>query len=56
MDKGAMLSEDLRKHVVAAVEAGASLRQAAYRFGVSVSSAKLWLRQWRQHGHVAAKP
>ena len=53
---GAVLSEDLRKRVVTAIEAGASQRQAAHRFGVSVSSAKLWLRQWRQHGHVAAKP
>ena len=53
---GAVLSEDLRKRVVAAVEAGASPRQAAKRFGVSLSSARLWLRQWRRHGHVAAKP
>ena len=53
---GAVLSEDLRKRVVAAIEAGASQQQVAKRFGVSLSSAKLWLRQWRQHGHVAAKP
>ena len=53
---GVSLSEDLRKRVVAAVEAGASQRQAAKRFGVSLSSAKLWLRQWRRHGHIAAKP
>lgn len=53
---GAVLSEDLRKRVVAAIETGASQRQAAKRFGVSLSSAKLWLRQWRRHGHVAAKP
>lgn len=52
----AVLSEDLRKRVVAAIEAGASQQQVAKRFGVSLSSAKLWLRQWRQHGHVAAKP
>ena len=53
---GAVLSEDLRKRVVAAIEAGTSQQQAAKRFGVSLSSAKLWLRQWRRHGHVAAKP
>ena len=53
---GAALSEDLRKRVVSTVEAGASQRQAAHRFGVSLSSAKVWRRQWRQHGHVAAKP
>lgn len=53
---GAVLSEDLRKRVVAAIEVGASQQQVAERFGVSLSSAKLWLRQWRQHDHVAAKP
>ncbi len=37
---GAALSEDLRKRVVSTVEAGASQRQAAQRFGVSLSSAK----------------
>lgn len=42
----AVLSEDLRQRVVAAIEAGASQQQAAKRFGVSLSSAKLWLRQW----------
>jgi transposase len=39
---GAVLSEDLGKRLVAAVEAGASQRQAANRFAVSVSSPKLW--------------
>ena len=52
---GVALSEDLDKRVVS-VEAGAPQRQAAHRFGVSLSSAKVWRRQWRQHGHVAAKP
>ena len=36
------LSVDLRKRVVAAVEEGASCRQAAARFGVSASSAIRW--------------
>lgn len=38
MGKG--LSEDLRARVISAVEAGASRRAAAARFGVSVSSAR----------------
>lgn len=36
------LSVDLRKRVIAAVEEGASCRQAAARFGVSASSAIRW--------------
>ena len=37
------LSLDLRRRVVAAVEAGASRRAAAERFGVGVSSAIRWV-------------
>lgn len=36
------LSVDLRKRLIAAVEGGASCRQAAARFGVSASSAIRW--------------
>jgi transposase len=36
------LSVDLRRRVIAAVEEGASCRQAAARFGVSASSAIRW--------------
>src|SRR5215218_3610686 len=36
------LSVDLRRRVVAAIEEGASCRQAAARFGVSASSAIRW--------------
>ncbi len=36
------LSVDLRKRVIAAVDEGASCRQAAVRFGVSASSAIRW--------------
>jgi transposase len=36
------LSIDLRRRVIAAVESGASCRQAAARFGVSASSAIRW--------------
>lgn len=50
------LSEDLRQRVVAAVEAGSSRRQAAKRFGVSVSSAVRWVQAWRQRGSVTALP
>ncbi len=50
------LSDDLRVRVVAAVEAGTSRRQAAARFGVSVSSAIRWVRRWRDRGEVGARP
>lgn len=50
------LSIDLRRRVVAAVEAGASRRQAASRFGVGVSSAIRWVAQARTTGDVAPKP
>ena len=41
------LSEDLRVRVIEAVEDGARRRQAAARFGVSVSSAIRWVAEWR---------
>jgi len=50
------LSVDLRRRVVAAVEAGASRRQAAARFGVGVSSAIRWVTQARETGDVTPKP
>jgi transposase len=53
---GKSLSDDLRVRVVEAVEAGASRRQAAARFGVSVSSAIRWVRSWNTQGDVCAKP
>ena len=53
---GKSLSDDLRVRVVEAVEAGASRRQAAARFGVSVSSAIRWVRAWHAQGDVRAKP
>ena len=53
---GKPLSEDLRVRVVEAVEAGASRRQAAARFGVGVSSAIRWMQAWRDQGEVRAKP
>lgn len=50
------LSLDLRRRVVAAVEAGLSRRQAASRFGVGISSAIRWVAQARETGDVAPKP
>ena len=41
-------SGDLRERVIEAVEGGASRREAAERFEVSVSSAVKWLKRWHQ--------
>jgi transposase len=49
-------SGDLRERVIEAVEAGASRREAADRFEISISSAVKWLRSWQDHGRSAAKP
>ena len=46
-------SNDLRERVVKAVEAGASCRAAALRFGVAPSSAIKWLARWRERGDVS---
>ena len=48
-------SGDLRERVIEAVEAGASRREAAERFEISVSSAVKWLRCWRDQGRSASK-
>jgi transposase len=53
---GISLSDDLRLRVVEAVEAGASRRQAAARFGVSIASAVRWLQAWRERGSIGSKP
>jgi transposase len=52
----AALSQDLRERVIAAVEAGASCRQAAERFGVGKASAIRWHARFRADGETAAKP
>jgi len=49
-------SSDLRARVIAAVEEGASRREAAERFDVSASSAVKWLQSWRNEGRGTAKP
>lgn len=49
------LSADLRGRVVAAIEEGASRREAARRFHVSAASAVRWHEAFEQEGRVAAK-
>ena len=53
---GSPYSAELRSRVIAAVEAGASYRQAAAQYGVSASTIVKWVQQFRQTGRVAAKP
>ena len=48
--------EELRARVIAAIEEGASYRQAAARYSVSASAAIMWARRFRQTGSSAAKP
>jgi transposase len=52
---GKPLSVDLRDRVVVAVEGGMSRRQAAVRFGVSISSAIRWTSLSRRTGDVRPK-
>ena len=49
-------SGDLRERVIEAVETGASRREAAERFEVSVSSAVRWLQRWYESHSAAPKP
>ena len=49
-------SGDLRERVIEAVEAGASRREAAERFEVSVASAVKWLQRWSETRSAAPKP
>lgn len=49
-------SDDLKGRAIAAVESGASRREAAERFDVSPSSVIKWMQRWRKTGSVAAKP
>ena len=46
------LSVDLRRRVVDAVDAGASCRSVAVRFGVSASSAIRWVARDRERGDL----
>jgi transposase len=49
-------SLDLRDRVVAAVVRGASCRQVASTFGVSVASVVKWSQRFRATGSAAARP
>ena len=49
-------SSDLRERVVEEINEGATRREAAERFGVSVSSAVRWHQAWRNDGSYEAKP
>jgi transposase len=46
---------DLRERVITAVETGASRREAAEPFEVSVASAVKWLQRWYQQSSAAPK-
>ena len=50
---GRPLSVDLRERVVAAMRAGASCREAAKTFSVSVASAARWSKRARDTGNAA---
>ena len=48
-------SQDLRMRVVAAVESGASRREAAELYGISPSIVVIWMQRWRETGSIEAK-
>ena len=55
--RGRPVGEDLRRRAVAAVlEEGMSGRAAARRFDVAASSVSLWVRRYRERGHLLADP
>jgi len=49
-------SSDLRARVIEDIEAGASRREAADRYGLSPSVVVLWAQRWEETGSVAATP
>ncbi|MDR7036086.1 transposase [Methylobacterium sp. BE186] len=49
------LSADLRKRVIAAIERGASRRQAAKHFGVSPATAVRWHESFARQSRLAPK-
>ena len=49
-------SGDLRERVIVTVEAGASRREAADLFEISLSSAIRWVRRWHEEGSSEPKP
>ena len=53
---GQPLSMDLRRRLLAAIDAGMSCRAAATRFGVAPSTAIRWQAQRRATGSFAPEP
>ena len=49
-------SGDLRERVIGTVETGASRREAADLFEISISSAIRWVQRWREEGSSEPKP
>ncbi len=49
------LSADLRGRVIAAIEDGASTREAARRFQIGISTAGSWHRRYRETGEMEAR-
>jgi transposase len=49
-------SGDLRERVIGTVEAGATRREAADLFDISISSAIRWVQRWREEGSSEPKP
>ncbi len=49
-------SSDLRERVIGEIEDGATRREAAERFGVSVASAIRWHQTWRHDSTIEARP
>jgi transposase len=52
---GRALSQDLRDRVIAATGSGTSVRKAASRFEVGVSTAIKWVRRLRDTGERSAR-
>ena len=49
------LSQDLRSRVIATVDGGMSCNAAARRFGIGISTAIRWVREWRTTGIATPK-
>jgi len=53
---GQPYSGDLRGRLIRAVAGGISARAAARLYEVGVATAVEWVRRWRDHGEVTARP
>jgi transposase len=47
---------EMRERVIARVESGASRREAAEHFEISLSAAVKWLQRWHDDGSATARP